>query len=103
MTMKTFAFFLFVILAPSLASAQHITVNGNQFQVDGKRIWISGANTPWKNWNEFGNNFDAFAKGWQGIMPWTSDGMDDNGNLSNMRPALEWLAKSHADLILPVQ
>ncbi len=57
--MKTFAFFLLVILATSLASAQRITVKGNQFQVDGKRIWISGANTPWKNWNEFGSKLDA--------------------------------------------
>ena len=57
--MKTFTFFLLFILAPSLASAQRITVKGNQFQVDGKEIWILGANTPWKKWNEFGNKFDA--------------------------------------------
>jgi hypothetical protein len=58
--MKAFAFvLLFVSFAPSLASAQRITVKGNRFQVDGKEIWISGANTPWKTWNEFGNKFDA--------------------------------------------
>ena len=58
--MKPLAFVLLVLsLAPSLASAQRITVKGNRFQVDGKEIWISGANTPWKTWNEFGNKFDT--------------------------------------------
>jgi hypothetical protein len=58
--MKPLAFvLLFVSLAPSLASAQRITLKGNRFQVAGKEIWISGANTPWKTWNEFGNKFDA--------------------------------------------
>ena len=51
------SFLLFVGLVPSLASAQRITVKGNRFEVDGKEIWISGANTPWKTWNEFGNKF----------------------------------------------
>ena len=60
--MKTLAvFLLFVSFVPGLASAQRITVKGKRFQVDGKEIWISGANTPWKSWNEFGNRFDA---GW---------------------------------------
>jgi hypothetical protein len=49
------------------------------------------------------NYRNAFAKGWQGIMPWTSNGVGGNGNLANMRPGLEWLAKSHADLIVPVR
>ena len=58
--MKSLTFFLlFDSLVPSSASAQRITVKGNQFQVYGKEIWISGANTPWQTWNEFGNKFDA--------------------------------------------
>ena len=58
--MKPLAFFLlFVSLVPGLASAQRIAVKGNRFQADGKEIWISGANTPWKRWNEFGHKFDA--------------------------------------------
>ncbi len=39
--------------------AQRIMVNGTQFEVDGKRIWLNGANTPWHRWNDFGTgNYD---------------------------------------------
>ncbi|MCL2722536.1 MAG: cellulase family glycosylhydrolase [Treponema sp.] len=31
-----------------------IYIENNQFMVDGKRIWINGANTPWDRWNDFG-------------------------------------------------
>jgi hypothetical protein len=34
-----------------------ITVSGDQFTVEGKRIWINGTNTPWNNWNDFGGNY----------------------------------------------
>jgi hypothetical protein len=34
--------------------AQRITINGTKFYVDGKEIWLNGANTPWHNWNDFG-------------------------------------------------
>ncbi len=50
---------LAVVSTPVLA--QRIEVKGTHFQVNGKRIWISGANTPWQHWNDFGGNFDA---GW---------------------------------------
>ena len=46
------------VLFACVASAQRIQVKGTEFQVNGKRIWISGANTPWENWNDFGGNFD---------------------------------------------
>jgi len=48
------------VLAALAASAtsQRITVDGTQFKVNGNRIWISGANTPWENWNDFGGKFD---------------------------------------------
>lgn len=39
--------------------AQQISVSETHFQVNGKRIWISGANTPWQHWNDLGGNFDA--------------------------------------------
>lgn len=39
-------------------SLGRITVSGNEFRVNGSRIWINGANTPWKKWNEFGGDFD---------------------------------------------
>ncbi len=49
---------LILALLASLASAQRIQVHGTEFQVNGKRIWISGTNTPWENWNDFGGKFD---------------------------------------------
>jgi hypothetical protein len=34
-------------------------VNGTRFNVDGKEIWLNGANTPWNRWNDFGTgNYD---------------------------------------------
>ncbi|MBN1308289.1 MAG: glycoside hydrolase family 18 protein [Chitinispirillaceae bacterium] len=42
-------------------SAQRIRVQGNTFLVGENPIFMLGANTPWNNWNEFGNNFNA---GW---------------------------------------
>jgi len=40
-------------------SNDRIYINNNkEFEVDGKRIWINGVNTPWNNWNEFGGNYN---------------------------------------------
>ena len=49
------------------------------------------------------NYRNAFAKGWQGIMPWTSNGVDGNGSLTHMRPGLAWLVEAHPDLVLPAR
>ncbi len=38
--------------------SSRIRVTGNKFVFDGRRIWISGVNTPWNKWNEFGHDFD---------------------------------------------
>jgi len=38
---------------------ERITVSGTNLMVGNKRIWLNGANTPWDNWNDFGENFDA--------------------------------------------
>src|SRR5579862_1601554 len=46
------------VLATINATAQRISVEGDQFRANGKRIWISGSNTPWENWNDFGDKFD---------------------------------------------
>ncbi len=42
----------------STAAAQRISVAGTEFRVGHHKIWISGANTPWKHWNDFGGSFD---------------------------------------------
>ncbi len=59
--MKTFlkliVFFLFLL--PLTAKSQRITVSGNKFVIDGKEIFMNGANTPWNNWNDFGGNYKS--------------------------------------------
>ncbi len=52
---------IFFLVAISLSAAVpgHVSVNGTQFEVCGKRIWMNGCNTPWDNWNDFGGSFDG--------------------------------------------
>jgi hypothetical protein len=38
---------------------QKIVINGTKFNVDGKEIFINGANTPWNNWNDFGGSYQS--------------------------------------------
>jgi hypothetical protein len=38
--------------------AERIAIANGQFMVGDRRIWINGANTPWKSWNDFGGRFD---------------------------------------------
>jgi hypothetical protein len=40
------------------SSGGRIIVSNNEFVVDGKRIWINGANTPWNRWNDFGGGYN---------------------------------------------
>lgn len=56
--MKRIAVAVALGLVPAILLGQRISVSGERFVVNGKRIWISGTNTPWKNWNDFGNAFD---------------------------------------------
>lgn len=45
---------------PSPSSPEpRIRVRGTDFVVNGQRIWLNGANTPWISWNDFGGKFDA--------------------------------------------
>ena len=57
--MKALVSVAMIAAAIGSASAQRISVSGTHFQVNGQPIWISGANTPWQHWNDFGGNFDA--------------------------------------------
>ena len=49
---------LFAGVFAQSADSKRITIEGNEFRVDGKRIWINGANTPWNKWNDFGGGYD---------------------------------------------
>jgi uncharacterized repeat protein (TIGR02543 family) len=37
----------------------YVNKTNNTFEVDGKRIWINGANTPWDKWNDFGGGYNS--------------------------------------------
>jgi hypothetical protein len=43
----------------------------------------------------------AYENGWQGIMPWTSNGVDSNGNMSNLAPATSAFHALHPYLVFP--
>ena len=53
---------LILLVVPALAvraaEPDRITVGDGQFMVNGHRLWINGANTPWEHWNDFGGSFD---------------------------------------------
>ncbi|MDR0473034.1 MAG: InlB B-repeat-containing protein [Treponema sp.] len=44
----------------------------------------------------------AYNNGWQGVMPWTSNGVDGNGNLNNMKAATLNMETKYPDLIYPM-
>ncbi len=53
---------LILLIAPAVSvrasELDRITVVNGRFMVNGHRIWINGANTPWHHWNDFGGAFD---------------------------------------------
>lgn len=59
--MKTVLFLtiLSVFFISVKSDAQRIAVQGNRFIVEGKEIFMNGANTPWNSWNDFGGNYKS--------------------------------------------
>lgn len=43
----------------------------------------------------------AYNKGWKGLMPWTSNGVDSNGNLKEFESGLKAFKAAHPELIDP--
>jgi hypothetical protein len=43
----------------------------------------------------------AYLNGWQGVMPWTSNGVDANGNLKDISPATLYMLEKYPDIIFP--
>lgn len=41
------------------STSARVTVEGTKLMVDGKELWVNGANTPWQNWNDFNGNMDV--------------------------------------------
>jgi len=47
-------------------------------------------------------NFEsAFINGWQGVMPWTSNGVDDNGDINDLSPGTRYMLANHGALVFP--
>jgi hypothetical protein len=44
----------------------------------------------------------AFDLGWQGIMPWTSNGVDVNGTIADHGPGSLYLARNYNELVYPL-
>ena len=40
-----------------MTQKDRITIENNQFIVNGRRIWFNGVNTPWNKWNDFGGGY----------------------------------------------
>jgi hypothetical protein len=47
-----------IMMLNNTLHSQRITVEGTKFMIDGKEIWLNGANTPWHVWNDIGGKFD---------------------------------------------
>ena len=45
--------------------------------------------------------FNAYQNGWNGIMPWTSNGVDSYGSLTQMGPAASAFRDAHPNLVFP--
>lgn len=43
----------------------------------------------------------SMENGWEGMQPWTSNGVDQNGDLSDIRPASRWFADTYPELVDP--
>jgi hypothetical protein len=56
--MKMLLAALATVAITGAANAQRIAVHGTEFQIGNHRIWISGSNTPWNKWNDFGGAYD---------------------------------------------
>ena len=44
---------------------------------------------------------NAYSKGWKGLMPWTSNGVDSNGNLNDFADGLKAFKTEHPELVDP--
>jgi hypothetical protein len=44
---------------------------------------------------------NAYLNGWQGVMPWTSNGVDRCGSLTDLSPATKYMLEKYKDIIFP--
>ena len=46
---------------------------------------------------------NAYLNGWQGVMPWTSNGVDGCGGFEDLIPATNYMAEKYRDMIFPLE
>jgi hypothetical protein len=44
---------------------------------------------------------NAFNNGWQGVMPWTSNGVDGNGDIDDLSPGTKYMLEKYRNLVFP--
>jgi hypothetical protein len=44
----------------------------------------------------------ALQNGWEGVMPWTSNGVDGNGGFDELAPATRYMLEHYRELVLPL-
>jgi hypothetical protein len=53
--------------------------------------------------NNILNDYEnAYNNGWQGVMAWTSNGVDSNGNINNLKPATLNMLEKYPSLVYPL-
>ena len=66
-----------------------------------ERGWVASGSRPPVS-NTIITDFQyAYNNGWQGVMPWTSNGADVNGNLNNFKSATEYMRDTYREIIFP--
>jgi hypothetical protein len=45
---------------------------------------------------------NAYLNGWQGVMPWTSNGVDACGSLEDLSPAVSYMFSKYRNIIFPL-
>lgn len=62
-----------VDFATTTDGSAKVKVNGKDFEVNGKKLWLNGVNAPWIKWNDFGGDFS--------FMEWSEHfkALHDNG------------------------
>lgn len=44
---------------------------------------------------------NAYLNGWQGVLPWTSNGVDGCGDFGDLSPAIKYMAGKYGDVVFP--
>ena len=45
---------------------------------------------------------NAYSNGWNGVMAWTSNGVDNCGSMTELKPAIERIIELAEDKVFPV-